>query len=52
MAPEIHDRFYRGYDVDIFAAGVVLFLMIFRTPPFENTIHSNPDYNLIRKGKF
>jgi serine/threonine protein kinase len=52
MAPEIHDKKYKAYEVDIFAAGVALFIMIFRMPPFESSLSSNPDYNLIRKGKF
>jgi serine/threonine protein kinase len=52
MAPEIHNRNYRGEKVDLFAAGVVLFLMFVRIPPFENTEISNQKYNLIREGRF
>lgn len=51
MAPEIHTRLYQGEKVDLFAAGVVLFLMFIRIPPFENTEVSNQKYNLIREGK-
>ena len=51
MAPEIHNRLYQGEKVDLFAAGVVLFLMFIRIPPFENTEVSNQNYNLIREGK-
>jgi serine/threonine protein kinase len=51
MAPEIHKQLYKGEKVDLFAAGVVLFLMYIRIPPFENTEVSNQKYNLIRDGK-
>ena len=34
MAPEIHSKNYKGEKVDLFAAGVVLFLMFVRIPPF------------------
>jgi serine/threonine protein kinase len=37
MAPEIHNFLYKGEKVDVFASGVVLFLMYLRIPPFENT---------------
>lgn len=37
MAPEIlEQRPYRGTAVDIFAAGVILFIMITGTMPFKN----------------
>ncbi len=52
VAPEIHNHLYRGYPADIFAAGVILFLMIFRTPPFYHTRQNNSDYNMIRNGKY
>ncbi len=32
--PEVHD--YNGTKVDIFAAGVVLFVMVYRRPPFSH----------------
>jgi len=36
MAPELHERKpYRGALVDIFAAGVILFIMVSGTPPFN-----------------
>lgn len=34
MAPEIRDRKYVGTKVDIFAAGVILFIMYAGHPPF------------------
>lgn len=34
IAPEIHKLLYKGEQVDMFAAGVVLFLMFVRIPPF------------------
>jgi serine/threonine protein kinase len=50
MAPEIHINHYTGEKVDLFAAGVVLFLMFVRIPPFESTEVTNQKYNLIRDG--
>jgi serine/threonine protein kinase len=37
MAPEIESQNYAGPPVDIFALGVVLFLMITGKAPFNNT---------------
>jgi serine/threonine protein kinase len=35
MAPEIHERkTYSGEKVDIFALGIILFIMIAQNPPF------------------
>lgn len=52
MAPEVHNYKYKAYEVDLFAAGVALFLMVFRMPPFESTAGTNVDYNLLRKGRY
>ena len=42
MAPELLEkRPYRGTSVDIFAAGVVLFVMATGTMPFENSATIN-----------
>lgn len=36
MAPEIHAREpYKGEQVDVFSSGVVLFIMVSGTPPFN-----------------
>lgn len=37
MAPEIATKKYDGRKVDIFAAGVILFIMYAGVPPFENS---------------
>lgn len=34
MAPEIPSKHYIGSKVDIFSAGVILFIMYTGTPPF------------------
>ena len=35
MAPEIHDKkSYQGPVIDLFAAGVILFIMLTQHPPF------------------
>jgi len=47
MAPEIRDRKYVGTKVDIFAAGVILFIMYAGHPPFLKTTANDCHYNLI-----
>mmetsp|Transcript_86305 Transcript_86305/g.118994 ORF Transcript_86305/g.118994 Transcript_86305/m.118994 type:complete len:95 (+) Transcript_86305:417-701(+) len=38
MAPEIHNgEAYRGQEVDLFAAGILLFIMKAGHPPFRST---------------
>jgi len=37
--------------VDLFAAGIVLFIMIVGTPPFVKADQSDPYYNLIMNNK-
>lgn len=45
MAPEIHSkRPYKGEQVDVFAAGVILFIMVMRRPPFGKAIGSDAYY--------
>ena len=47
-APEIHlGRDYRGKKVDLFAAGVILFMMVTQHQPFEKALPSDPFYRLI-----
>ena len=43
-APEIELRDYDGVEVDLFAAGVVLFVMYAGAPPFERTNPKNDQY--------
>jgi len=53
MAPEIHDeKPYSGAAVDIFAAGMILFIMYSGAPPFTRAIPSDPYYSLfVEKNK-
>ena len=45
MAPEIREQKpYDGFAVDLFAAGIVVFLMLSGTPPFANAMISDPWY--------
>lgn len=53
MAPEIHARQpYSGPSVDLFASGIILFIMLVGTPPFLKADSKDPTYNLIFLGKF
>mmetsp|Transcript_40899 Transcript_40899/g.46953 ORF Transcript_40899/g.46953 Transcript_40899/m.46953 type:complete len:246 (-) Transcript_40899:222-959(-) len=48
MAPEIlHNSVYSGQQVDVFAAGVMLFTMVAQRPPFVNATEKDPYYKLI-----
>lgn len=53
MAPEIHERkHYKGAEVDLFAAAIVLFIMVSGNLPFQ---HAKPDdhyYKLIVHNKW
>ena len=52
MAPEIHLKMpYQGKEVDLFAAAIVLFIMVVGTPPFTRADTKDPYYNLIVNGK-
>jgi len=45
MAPEIkHSDYYSGTKIDVFACGVILFLMIFGRPPFRQATSIDPLY--------
>ena len=48
MAPEIPSKNYRGTEADIFAAGVILFIMYAGNPPFEKASITDPYYRLIK----
>lgn len=52
MAPEIYFLRYKGDKVDIFASGVVLFMMYSGHPPFQTAIASDPYFKLIREKKY
>jgi serine/threonine protein kinase len=53
MAPEMESRnYYDGRRTDIFAAGVVLFIMYAGCPPFESASAIDPYYRLIRDKRF
>jgi len=54
MAPEIHLRKpYSGTSVDLFAAGIILFIMISGSPPFAKADpRTDPHYKLICANKF
>ncbi len=52
MAPEINLRKpYNGASVDLFACGIILFIMITQHPPFTKAIPDDPYYKLICIGK-
>lgn len=51
MAPEIFSKEYEGRKVDVFAAGVILFIMYSGNPPFEKASPNDPYYRLIRENK-
>lgn len=44
MAPEIRERRYDGKDVDLFAAGIILFILYTGGPPFEKSIQNLDPY--------
>jgi len=48
MAPEIHlGEAYSGQSVDLFAAGVILFILLTRRVPFTRAHPSDPHYYLL-----
>ena len=48
MAPEINlGKPYHGPVVDLFAAGIILFIMIAQHPPFAKAIPTDPHYKLV-----
>lgn len=51
MAPELHMRRpYSGESVDLFAAGIILFIMLSQNPPFSRAEPNDPYYRLINSG--
>lgn len=52
MAPEMFlDQPYIGKKVDIFCAGIILFIMAAQRPPFECATIDDPHYRLIAGGR-
>lgn len=48
MAPEIHmGQKYSGQCVDLFAAGIILFIMVAQHPPFNKASPKDPHYKTI-----
>jgi serine/threonine protein kinase len=52
MAPEIPNKKYEGKSCDIFASGVILFIMYAGNPPFEKATPTDPYYKLIKEKKY
>jgi serine/threonine protein kinase len=53
MAPELNERKkYRGEQVDIFAAGVILFIMVSGAPPFNAATKDEFYYKFIVHKKY
>lgn len=47
MAPEIYERKYNGEKTDVFAAGVILFVMLVGSSPFNKATQQNTYYSFI-----
>lgn len=48
MAPEINEKkAYIGSAVDLFSAGIILFIMLTGHPPFHKAMESDPYYKLL-----
>lgn len=53
MAPEIHHGLpYSGAQVDLFAAAIVLFIMVSQRPPFAHAKADDPHYKMICANRF
>ena len=52
MAPEIHlKQPYQGHQVDLFAAGIITFIMIAGHPPFNAAIPKDYHYKTLAANK-
>jgi serine/threonine protein kinase len=52
MAPEVNLRMdYRGDTADIFSCGVILFIMVSKSPPFCEALPNDPHYRIIAAKK-
>jgi hypothetical protein len=48
MAPEIHlKQPYQGPTVDVFAAAIILFIMVAAHPPFTTAVATDPFYRCL-----
>lgn len=48
MAPEIHmKKGYTGASVDLFACGIILFIMFTQHPPFNKAVPEDPFFKLV-----
>lgn len=53
MAPEIHlNQPYDGQRVDVFAAAIILFVMVTQHPPFTTAQPIDPFYRCVAAGRF
>ena len=53
MAPEIHiAKVYEGARVDIFASGIILFVILSQRAPFAIANLQDPHYSLLAKSRF
>jgi len=51
MAPEVlSEQLYSSVEMDVFACGIVLFIMVAGYPPFLKADLSDPYYRLIING--
>jgi len=52
MAPElITKNIYQGHSVDLFALGIILFILYSGHPPFNSANPQDPHYRLVAEGK-
>lgn len=52
MAPEIMLCKYKGTEVDIFACGVILFILYSGNPPFQRALVTDPFYKTIKERQY
>ena len=51
MAPELHQRQpYSGETVDLFASGIILFIMLSQNPPFSKAVPTDQFYRMLYSG--
>ncbi len=52
MAPEILlGKPYSGSAIDLFACGIILFIMVAQTPPFIKAVIQDPLYRMLMENK-
>lgn len=52
MAPEIHlKQPYQGQSVDLFAAAIILFIMVAQHPPFTSAVFKDPFYRCLASNR-